>query len=312
MARADIFEEGTEFDVADTELDQPTEVEADQPDTEELSKEDKQAQADAEHMPAVEKFKAAVEAAVEAADSSTGTVFPSDLDQVVKAYRDVSGGIKYKNLAKSYVDDKMKAALPAKEYIRAVSYNEVAEGLKTAAPAPKAAKPKADPRIAFGQRLAALELAREVLEETATEDLEGYEVPATGGAFEEVTAWLEWNKQPIEERGESPDLSPLAADTLKLVQGKGLGKRVSGTTRAPFSGTRRNVAAHIESAFVNVPSGEFLTVSEIVNHDSNEYGDDHPSSGAVSARLFPASGNMTVAGIEPGVNSEGVKGATKL
>lgn len=75
---------------------------------------------------------------------------------------------------------------------------------------------------------------------------------------------------------------------------------------------RRDIAAHIGSAFFSQPSGAFLTVNEIRNHRSEEYGDEFPSAGAISARLFPATGRCTVSGVEPGVNERGVRGARKV
>lgn len=303
--RTEIFNEDNDVEAPQAVV---TEAEATGPTAEE--KEAKQAAADAEHMPAVDTFTEAVEKAVAEADADTGTVSEENLDHVSQAYRAVTGGIKYKNLAKNYVNDQMKAALPAGEYIKAVSYNEISDRLLTTKSEPKPAAPKVDPREAFAERVAALEIAREVLVDTADDEVADFEPIDTDLATREAVEYIEWTREDEETRGEAPEISPLAAAAVKLVQGKGLGKgrTASGAPRAPFTGTRRNVAAHIESAFASKASGEFLTVSEIVKHTSDEYGDDHPSSGAVSARLF---GKTGVEGVTPGVNAEGVKGATK-
>lgn len=74
---------------------------------------------------------------------------------------------------------------------------------------------------------------------------------------------------------------------------------------------RGDIAAHIVSAFDEASPGTFLTVGEIRTHRSEEYGNEFPSSGAIAARLFPASGRCTVPGVEPGVNDRGVRGARK-
>lgn len=75
---------------------------------------------------------------------------------------------------------------------------------------------------------------------------------------------------------------------------------------------RRDVGLHIANAFKNIPSGTFLTIQQIKNTPSPEYGDDSPSAGAVSARLFPSTGKpTTVAGIEP-TRHNGVRGARKI
>ncbi|WP_329101716.1 DUF262 domain-containing protein [Micromonospora sp. NBC_01699] len=94
-----------------------------------------------------------------------------------------------------------------------------------------------------------------------------------------------------------------AADEAKTSLGFGL---------ASASATgRRDIAAHIVSAFAAVPPGAFLTVGEIRSHRSEEYGDEFPSAGAIAARLFPASGRCTVPDVEPGANDRGVRGARK-
>lgn len=278
------------------------------------SAEDKAARiaaADAEHMPDVEAFENVVNDAVEAADTSTGTVSASDLEAVAQAYHNVTGGIKYKNLAKAYVNDQMKAALPAGEYTKAVSFNEISDHLLTTKAPSRPSAPKVDPAIAYAERIAALEVAREVLAESATGDVAEWEPIDTERAVSEALAYVEWDNDENHDEDDEPELSPIAAAAVKLVQGKGMGKRsVRGSRpRRSFTGTRRNVAAHIASAFADLDSGEFLTVGQIVAHNSDEYGDDHPSSGAVSARLDSETG---VDGVEPSVNAKGVRGAIKV
>ncbi|ATW61183.1 hypothetical protein SEA_HARAMBE_88 [Gordonia phage Harambe] len=313
MARTDIFDTDVDFD---TDIETITETNQEDNVTENTAddKAAKVAAADAEHLPAVEAFKQVVTEAVEAADPSTGTVDAVALEKVAEAYRNVTGGIKYKNLAKDFVDESMKAALPAGEYIKAVSFNEVSEKLRTTKAAPKASAPKVDPKVAFGERVAILELATELLTNRVPEEAEGYEVPSTEAAFNQANEWLDWKEADEETRGDEPELTGIAQAAVKVFQGKGVGaRRSSGGTRAPFTGVRRNVGNHIASAFEGVAPGTFLTVSEIVKHRSEEYGDDAPSSGAVSARLFPQgdASRCNIPGITPGVNAAGVKGATK-
>jgi hypothetical protein len=74
---------------------------------------------------------------------------------------------------------------------------------------------------------------------------------------------------------------------------------------------RRDIGAHIVSAFEGLAEGTFLTVGEIRAHRSHEYGDEFPSAGAISARLFPSNGRCTVPGVEPGENERGVRGARR-
>lgn len=49
---------------------------------------------------------------------------------------------------------------------------------------------------------------------------------------------------------------------------------------------RRQVYRHIISAFADLPLGTKLTIAQIVAHTSEEYGNDHPATGAVAAWLF--------------------------
>ncbi|WP_431974787.1 DUF262 domain-containing protein [Micromonospora haikouensis] len=90
------------------------------------------------------------------------------------------------------------------------------------------------------------------------------------------------------------------------------GARSSAEHRASTPGSRRrDIAAHIVSALSSQAAHTFLTINEIRNHRSAEYGDEFPSAGAISARLFPATGNCTVPGVVPGVNERGVRGARR-
>lgn len=80
---------------------------------------------------------------------------------------------------------------------------------------------------------------------------------------------------------------------------------------APHKGSsrgRRDIGRHIEHVFSTVEPGTFLTIAEIRRRPSPEYADTAPSSGAISARLFPASGRTTVAGVVPETRN-GVRGA---
>ncbi|WP_328347202.1 DUF262 domain-containing protein [Micromonospora sp. NBC_00421] len=90
------------------------------------------------------------------------------------------------------------------------------------------------------------------------------------------------------------------------------GDRSSTERRSPVPGSRRrDIAAHIISAFSSQAPHAFLTINEIRNHRSAEYGDEFPSAGAISARLFPATGSCTVPGVIPDINERGVRGARK-
>jgi hypothetical protein len=85
--------------------------------------------------------------------------------------------------------------------------------------------------------------------------------------------------------------------------------RTTGPSRGDGGG-RRDIARHIASSFADLPAGTFLTISEIRQHPSPEYGGTMPSAGAISARLFPANGQMTLVGVLPD-RENGVRGARK-
>lgn len=341
MAREDIFEDtatdlggdgiedsAPEFSEADTvvteapvtDADEAVEaeapVEAEPTDEEKAAAEAEAAAEAAEHEATVEAFKAAADAAVAEADSETGTVTEANLDKVSNAYREVTGGIKYKNQAKAHVAEEMKNALTSGPdgYSKAAAYNEVNEAILTATAKAKASpKPKApsiSPAQAYAERVAVVAEALRLLEENAPEEADGWE-----GVDVEVdaSALYAFDTDDSEDKGEAPESTPLAKAAVKVALGKAAGTRPrsGGSTGSTYSGPRRDVGAHILHAFEGVESGTFLTVAEIRAVKSPEYGDDAPSAGAISARLFPKSGKVTLAGVIPGENDKGVNGATK-
>lgn len=79
----------------------------------------------------------------------------------------------------------------------------------------------------------------------------------------------------------------------------------------PTDGSRRrDIAKHVEEVFASLPAGTFLTCSEIAKRPSREYAGTQPSTGAISARLFPSSGRTTLVGVRPDTVG-GVRGARK-
>ena len=81
------------------------------------------------------------------------------------------------------------------------------------------------------------------------------------------------------------------ADNLRDAAHKIAGARVVTGTKAP----KRDVRAHIESATTGHTG--FMSVSAIAKHTSDTYGEDHPSTGAVWARLSAENFPGTVAGV---------------
>lgn len=249
----------------------------------------------------LEPFQTAVTTAVEERDDSTGEVPATAIAEVNKVYRDLDG-IKPKNAAKDWVEDQMKAAITELNVQLARAYSMVRDNLSAGKGTNKHREP-ADPKLAYVNRLASFQLAAGILENKTPEGVTYAEANeqatelATSLA-EQVASYGDWLALEVpegEEKPDAPEVSPIVRAAFKLSTGKASGGgRVSGG-----SGVRRDIGKHIAAAFADVEPGGFLSVAEIAKHKSEEYGDDTPSQGAVSARLFPSSGKCSVEGIEP-------------
>jgi hypothetical protein len=274
-----------------------------------------------EHEASVQAFITAADTAAEASDTSTGTVPEADLDNLSNLYRDITGGVKFKNQARTHLSDKMVEALEDEAgYHLARAYNNIQQEILTAAKkkAPSAPRATVTAEQVFADRVAVIQIGLDALIDSAPDTLGDWQslLPDVGDLSEQVTTWLEWNALPEAEQGDEPELGAIAKAAAKVALGKAptkvrtasSGSASSGPT---YEGPRRNVAAHILNAFADKASGTFLSVAEIRATKSEEYGDDAPSAGAISARLFPKSGKVSVEGIIPGENEKGVNGATK-
>lgn len=83
----------------------------------------------------------------------------------------------------------------------------------------------------------------------------------------------------------------------KLVDSK-MGRRPRET-----GGTRHNVGKHISQIFAELPDGTFLSIKEIANAKSEEYGDDAPAVNTVATHLN--SGKFEQAGLSVDTRGEG-------
>lgn len=127
------------------------------------------------------------------------------------------------------------------------------------------------------------------------------------------SAWLADLASAVWPRPEPAAGGPSYADEsdrdLRIDQGTGRA-RPAGKSGSPSR--RRDVGAHIQHAFGDLRPGDFLTIQQISRTKSPEYGDDAPSPGAISARLFPRDGRpSSIAGVEP-ARDGGVRGAKKV
>lgn len=268
--------------------------------------------------PDLSAFKAAMESALEEADDSTGVLPIVSRDQIATAYRGLDGQ-KAKNLATKLIDEGVRQAIHDSNLAHARSYAEMRDVVdetkttKTAAP-----KAPADPKLAYVSRLASLHLA---LNHVAGEVPEGVDADAAKTEADELVASLTedfgkfaaWTESTDEDKGEAPEVSAVVKAAFKIATGKAAGTRAASTGGSTYDGPRRDISKHIVEAFAAHPVGHFLKVSEIANFKSTEYPDKPASQGAVSARLFPESGNCTVPGVEPVQKGENQpRGARKI
>lgn len=270
------------------------------------------------------------EVATRIASAAHGTqpeISTEDGRELRKAYAELS--VRGKAFARGFAEDKMRDALmaggeDAEAFTHAIIWSHIGTVQKEGVEKPRAerrAKVEVSPAERVAEKVATLKLALEYLENNGEDDVEPDEFAELSDAkveesYNELETYLDWETRDLEEgeeKGEyEGELSPVVRDAARLVLKKGRRPATGGTGRA-WTGPRRSPAAHIENAFADKASGEFMTIAEIVAVPSPEYGDDKPSSGAIAARLFPKNGSeCTVPGIEPGNSPDGKQGAYKL
>lgn len=257
------------------------------------------------------EFKSAVEAAVAEADKTTGEVPAAVIAPVNEAYRKLDG-LPAKNAARKHLDDQVLEAIGNLNAVAARSYSDL-KGNLSAAGGSSATKTPADPTAAYVQKVAALTLALQLVKAGAPEgdDLDTKVENLVNESQAGVQALAAYNADTSEDKGEAPEATPVVRQAFKFAAGKSTG---GGSARVS-SGVRRDIAKHIQEAFADKASGDFLTIAEIAKFKSSEYGDDNPSQGAVSARLFPSNGKVSVDGVVPVERDEAAgikaKGARK-
>lgn len=265
-------------------------------------------------------FKAAVAAAAEAADTSTGSVPEGPLSEVTVQYRALEG-IKAKNQAKAFVNEAMKDAMSNDDLPGARTFMSITDKALVAQSGGKggagaATREPADPTANFVQRVATLNLAYNLatgnVPEKVSEDWKTKVDELVSESSDTAASFLTWINADPETRGDEPEVSGVVRSAAKLAVGKAAKAGVS-RGGGSFTGERRDIGVHIQSAFESLNEGDFLKIAAIRNHRSDEYGDTPPSAGAISARLFPDSGksSMVKVGIKPDIK-DGKKGATKV
>lgn len=259
-------------------------------------------------------FKQAAEKAVAEKDTSTGQVPLAAVEPVLKEYRAIDG-IKGKNAAKAWLQDQMKKAMDPEvlDVQTARAFLELTTAMTAGGSKSTAERTPSDPTEAFVQRVGGLRLALQLASENVPEGVaEDWKDKASTLVNESADAARKLLA--FDGEGEAPEVSAFVKAAVKLAQGKAakVGGRSGGTRSASYTGERRNIAKHIQAAFEDKKSGDFLTVAQIRAHKSEEYGDDLPSAGAISIRLFPKNGGKcSVEGVIPDSDDSGHKGARK-
>lgn len=271
-----------------------------------------EAPAEAEAPIDLSGFQAAANEAVAQADESTGELPEAAVAPVNEAYRALDG-LKAKNAARAWLEDQMKVALiTEKNAQKARSYIDLKEKLSAGSKAASTKTPS-DPTEAYVQQVAALMLGLQILQDTVPEGVSEDWGTKVSELLESSASEVESFKSYVEADDESataPEVSPVVRKAFNLAKGK-VSSRVS-TPRDPNLPTR-NILNHIKEAFADQPVGSFLTVGEISKFHSNEYGDDRPSPGAISARLFPkGKPALEFDGIQGSAEEGKPRGATKI
>ena len=244
-------------------------------------------------------------------DKATGALPEGGLDRVLAAYRELPD-TKVRNRAKKALQEQVAKGIEALDMGVAKGYLTLHDNMKTTGAASGTPRQPADPKARWRQSLEVTTLAYGELYNQRPDGVEATEadeiVSQVGSLTEEMNSYRTWLDTEVaegEEKPEAPKVDDRVIQAFRLARGgKVSGSRSGGGTSTPHDGPRRDIAKHILNAFADKASGDFLTVAEIRAVKSEEYGDEAPSAGAISARLFPASGTCTVEGVVPGTGGD--------
>jgi len=222
-----------------------------------------------------------------------------DFTELTKAYQDADR--RQKAAFTKHINDAMVVALQEKQDRNlALAYVAIGGAVKTKPATERKAReprPPANPTETLVDRLAGLFLAYETAAATdLPENLDADWADKLQAKLTEVrnsgdiAKLVAYRNNEAGDKGEAPEVSEVAGRAVRLAFQGGKTRTSSGgggggRSGAVYDGPRRSVTVHILNAFEGKPSGTFLSVSEIRNHKSAEYGEDAPSAGAVSAAL---------------------------
>lgn len=285
-------------------------------------------------------FEAALQAAFENRDESTGVVPEAFSAKVVAEYQALPGA-RGKAVAKRLLQAGMEEGISKMDLPHArvfIDLQKVCVPAASTSTKEKVEKEPVDPAEGAAARVAILRLAHNHAADTLPEGVEIDRVnDLVSGLVEkldgEVVTYLAWLNTEVgegEDEAPEPSVSVIAKKAAKLATGAAAsaGGSKSGATgsRSTFVGKRGNILSHMKEAFANEPSGKFLTVNQIADFVSAEYTSTsvdgagvessefrRPSQGAISARLFPTGDkklNLEDADFVP-AEEGGKKGARK-
>jgi hypothetical protein len=286
---------------------------------------------DEEIQSAFADFETAANTAVDGRDSNSGDLTAESVDAVKAAYKALPNAAT-KTKARNWLEEGMKTALTeGLDAVKARAFMVLGGEVKSAGGhRDSVIKAPVDPTEEHVARITAMYLAISMVPvaEGVADDWSAQVSTKANELGEQVNTYREYlnaldvhNANTDENKGDGPaepEVDSIVANAAKLARGRQIGR----TRKAPsgakgdstprvgsYNGPRRNVRTHIAQVFENVPVGTFLKIGEIANATSTEYGDDHPSSGAVTAAFN--SSNFNVAGVEAATNG-GIKGARKV
>ena len=233
------------------------------------------------------EFQTVAQKVVGDRDEATGLT-EEQIAPVVEVFRKLDGA-KFYNKAREWVMDQVTDAVmpPTEDMKLAKAWVKIKDSLKAATP-PRAKKP-ADPTEQYIHQRYMLGLAANLIEDNLPDGLaEDWEEQFNkfdedhAGQVETYQAWL---ADESDDKGGEPEVDKVVGDAFKLATKK-IKRSGGGGKRRPSDAAKRSTFNHIQQVFASLPVGKQLTVAEIANADSEEYGDDHPSPGAINQRLF--------------------------
>lgn len=265
----------------------------------------------------------------EGRDTSTGHLSDALKEQIRTAYVALPAGSS-KNSArprvKEYIERLLGEAIEAMDTPAARTMFQIKNECLTArgSTSPSVAKVEVSPTEAHIARVVAMYLAPYLIPVPDGLD-EGWAKTANTRAEElagQVQGYATWLHADPDTRGDEPEVADEVKAAGRIATGKatravrakkdGESGTTSTRTGAGYSGPKRDIAKHVNEFFDSKDAGYVALLGEIAKFQSNEYGDDRPSPGAISARIWPTNGGpSTLAGIEQ-VTREGKKAARRV